>query len=147
MTTHLTDEGTYLPAEIAVSFPDRFSAEYWSRTERGELAFQRCAQCKTFRHPPGPLCGSCGSYEQEWFPVAGTGTVYSYTIVTHAVHPALEDSVPFNVALVEFPDAPGVRLVTNVVGIAPEDVRTGMSVEVVYERTPAMTLPRVRVAG
>jgi uncharacterized OB-fold protein len=136
----------YLPADIAASFPDRFSREYWDRTARGELSFQRCADCKTFRHPPGPICPHCSSFATEWVAVAGRGTVYTWTVVTHPVHPALVDRVPFNIVLVEFPDAPGVRLVTNLVDVEPEDLRTGMPVEVVYERTPAMTLPRVRRA-
>jgi uncharacterized OB-fold protein len=139
-------ETTYLPAEIAACFPDHHSQGYWDRTARRELSFQRCADCGVFRHPPGPLCPACHSGATEWFPVAGRGTVYSWTLVTHPVHPALADVVPFNVVLVEFPDAPGVRLVTNLVDVAPEDLQSGMAVEVVYEQTPAMTLPRVRRA-
>jgi uncharacterized OB-fold protein len=139
-------DSTYLPPEIAACFPDQFTREYWERTARGELAFQRCAHCTTFRQPPGPICPNCNSFATEWVPVAGRGTVYTYTVVTHAVHPALADTVPFNVVLVEFPDAPGVRLVTNLVDVAPEELTMGMEVEVVYERTPAMTLPRVRRA-
>jgi uncharacterized OB-fold protein len=137
----------YLPADIAHCFPDQYSREYWERTARGELAFQRCADCGSFRQPPGPICGNCSSFASEWVQVDGRGTVYSWTVVTHPVHPALGDVVPFNVVLVEFPDAPGVRLVTNLVDVPPEELRTGMAVDVVYERTPEMTLPRVRRAG
>lgn len=134
----------YLPAAIAETFPDQYSSEYWRRTAEGELSFQRCADCGTFRHPPGPICAACSSFETEWVAMTRPGTIYSYTIVTHSVHPALDDAVPFNVVLVEFPEAPGVRLVTNLVGVEPAELRTGMTVEVVYERTPHMTLPRVR---
>jgi uncharacterized OB-fold protein len=137
---------TYLPSDFAASFPDQYTREYWDRTARGELAFQRCADCKTFRHPPGPICPNCSSFAAEWSQVTGRGAVYTYTVVTHAVHPALVDAVPFNVVLVEFPDAPGVRLLTNLVDVEPDELATGMEVEVVYERTPAMTLPRVRRA-
>ncbi|MGX7679263.1 Zn-ribbon domain-containing OB-fold protein [Jatrophihabitans sp. DSM 45814] len=134
----------YLPADIAISFPDKYSQEYWSRTAKGELAFQRCAVCKTFRHPAGPMCPNCAAFEDEWIAVAGRGSVYTFTIVTHAVHPALTASVPFNVVLVEFPDAPGVRLVTNLIDTEAEDITIGMPVEVIYEQTPNMTLPRVK---
>ena len=37
------------------------------------------------------------------------------------------------VAIVELADAPGVRLITNVVGVAPEDMRVGLEVEVFFE--------------
>jgi uncharacterized OB-fold protein len=137
---------SYLPAEIAACYPDQYTREYWDRAAQGALAFQRCADCTTFRHPPGPMCGNCGSFAAEWVTVGGRGTVYTYTVVTHAVHPALIDVVPFNIVLVEFPDAPGVRLVTNLVDVPREELALGMPVEVVYERTPAMTLPRVRRA-
>jgi uncharacterized OB-fold protein len=136
----------YLPAEIAITFPDKYSREYWRRAAAGELSFQRCADCQTFRHPAGPMCPNCGSFADEWFAVAGTGTVYSFTIVTHPVHPALVDVVPFNIVLVEFPDAPGVRLVTNLVDVPPDEITMGMTVDVIYQKTPAMTLPRVKRA-
>lgn len=41
----------------------------------------------------------------------------------------------------------GVRLLTNIVGCAPTDVRIGMPVEVVFEDvTPLIALPKFRPA-
>src|SRR5262245_8586974 len=124
---------TYLPAEFAALFPDAVSGEFWERCARHELAFQRCTSCGTFRHPPSPLCYVCRSTETEWFPVAGDGTIYSFTIVTHPVSPLLSSYVPFNVTLVEFADAPGVRLVTNVVDAAPDELAIGAAVRLHWE--------------
>jgi hypothetical protein len=59
--------------------------------------------------------------------------VFSYTLVTHGVHPALMESLPFNVVLVEFPEAPGVRLVSNVIDTEPHELKVGMAVQVVWE--------------
>ena len=137
----------YLSADVAELFPDHISQGFWARCRRHELAFQRCRNCKTYRHPPGPVCHACRSTEVEWVSVTGRGTVYTYTVVTHAVHPSLSMALPFNVALVEFPDAPGVRLVTNVVDAEPSDLKVGMGVDLAWEDLDSgVSLPRFRRA-
>jgi uncharacterized protein len=137
----------YLPNEIAVRFPDHITQGFWDRCNEHQLAFQRCSECGTFRHPPGPRCHTCRSDQYEWAPVGGDGTVYSYTIVTHGVHPALMEKLPFNVVLVEFGDAPGVRLVSNIVDAEPDELRVGMDVQIAWEDADDGTaLPRFRKA-
>jgi len=137
----------YLPAEVAELFPDHTSQEFWNRAKQHELVFQQCTNCQTFRHPPAPICHVCRSYDFQWTPVAGRGVIFSYTIVTHPVHAALAASLPFNVVLVEFPDAPGVRLVSNLIDTAAEDVQVNLAVELVWEDLDHGTsLPRFRRA-
>jgi hypothetical protein len=69
--------------------------------------------------------------------------VFSYTIIHHPVHPALAESVPYNVILVELPDAGSVRLISNLVDVPPDEVRVGLEVEVVFEDVGHdVTLPR-----
>jgi uncharacterized OB-fold protein len=137
----------YLPENIADQFPDAVTQEFWDRCARHELAFQRCSACGTFRNPPVPICHACRSTETEWVPVSGQGTVYSFTIVTHAVHAELLRKIPFNVVLVEFPDAPGVRLISNVVDAAPEGLRIGMAVRLHWDDlSDGRALPRFEVA-
>ena len=46
-------------------------------------------------------------------------------------HPAFESEVPYVVALIELEEGP--RLISNLVGIAPEDVRCEMPVRVVFD--------------
>ena len=58
---------------------------------RGELTLQECAACGVVQHPPEEVCHACGSTSFTTRVVAPTGTVHSYTIVHHAVHPALAD--------------------------------------------------------
>jgi hypothetical protein len=141
----VTTHPPYLPDDVADIFPDHISQEFWDRARQHELVFQQCPHCQTFRHPPAPICPVCRSADVQWVPVSGRGTVFSYTIVTHGVHPALAESLPFNVILVEFPDAPGVRLVSNLIDTPPEEVEVGMAVEVVWEDLDnGNTLPRFR---
>jgi hypothetical protein len=136
---------SYLPDHMTVLFPHHDSHEFWERCAKHELSFQRCTECGTFRNPPSPICYRCRSMSYEYTPVAGRGTVYSFTVVTHALHPMLAPYVPYNVALIEFDDAPGVRLISNVTDAAPEELSVGMPVELHWEETGAgATLPRFR---
>ena len=60
----------------------------------------------------------------------GEGTVFSWIVVRHPVpRDVYAQDVPYVVALVEL--AEGVRIPSNIVGIAPADVTAGMHVEVV----------------
>jgi len=49
--------------------------------------------------------------------------------------------IPFVMAIVELEESPRVRLLSNIVGCAPEAVHIGMRVNAVYEDvTPEVTL-------
>jgi uncharacterized OB-fold protein len=62
--------------------------------------------------------------------VSGRGTVYSYT-VTHQDVPGYE--APFAVVIVELEEQAGLRMVSNVVDVPPDDVRIGLPVEVTFQ--------------
>jgi len=68
----------------------------------------------------------------------GTGAVYSYTIVRVGGAITLgggpyKDAVPYVLAYVELTEGPTV--LTNIVGIDPDDVTIGLPVRVVFART------------
>ena len=48
------------------------------------------------------------------------------------------------VAIVEIDEQPSVRLMTNIVGCAPDDVRIGMPVQVTFEHNDDVWLPLFR---
>jgi len=136
----------YLP-ELASIGPDVHTGAFWAHCARRELRFQRCGACGRFRHPPRSGCPHCAATDVAWVRVEDRGRVFTYTVVHHAAFPSLAARVPYNVVTVEFDDAPGVRLITNVLGVRPEDLRIGMAVEVAWdEPTPGVVLPRVRPA-
>ena len=56
-----------------------------------------------------------------------------------AVDPGLDP--PYVVAIVEIDEQPSVRLTTNIVGCAPDDVRIGMPVQVTFEHHDDVWLP------
>lgn len=120
-------------ANFPTPVPDFDATEFWAGCNRGELMMQRCAQCKKFRWLPRPMCPSCHSLEREWVKVSGKGKVYSWTIITHPVHPAAVSRVPYNVVQVQLDEDPELILVSNLVGIGNEDIRIGMAVRVEFE--------------
>jgi uncharacterized OB-fold protein len=116
---------------------------FWDACRRRELVVQRCTACGAFRHPPSPVCWRCRRFEHEWVRSTGRGAVFSHAVVHRAF--GADVAVPYVVALVTLDDAPGVRLVTNLVDVAPDDVRIGMPVEVVFDDVSAdVTVPRFR---
>jgi hypothetical protein len=122
---------------------DEESRGWWEALARHELYVQRCRGCGTKRFYPRAVCPACLSGATEWVRASGRGTVYSFTVTHQNQAPGFHDAVPYVLALVEL--AEGVTLMTNVVDCAPEEVRIGMPVEVVFEDVTAeVTLPKFR---
>jgi uncharacterized OB-fold protein len=91
------------------------TSAYWAAAREGRIALQRCVRCQHTWHPPAPVCPHCRSTEIEWVPSSGQGRLYSYTVVEHAVHPAVNGAVPYLVALVDLDEGP--RIVTTLVEV------------------------------
>lgn len=126
--------------------PDRLTAPFWEHARERRLAFQRCTRCGHHQHPPGPICRSCHAADLKFSPVSGRGTVYTYTVTHHPVVPGF-DAIPYAVALVEMEEQVGLRMLANLRGIEPDDVRVGLRVEVLFEELPnGLRLPQFRPA-
>jgi uncharacterized OB-fold protein len=115
------------------------SAAFWTGGAQGELRIARCQHCGWYAHPPLPVCPRCRRMEIRAEPVSGMGTVWSSTVNRYRFNPSIEP--PYVVALVELVEQPGLRLLTNVVGCDPDDVRIGMPVHVVFERAGDAFVP------
>src|SRR5690606_7131275 len=114
---------------------------WWEGIAAGELRIQRCRACGVLRHPPRPMCGSCQSLAWDWIVSKGEGTVYSYVVLHHPPVPGYEYPLP--VVLVDLDE--GTRLVANIAGCAPSEIRIGMRVRARIESVDAeMKLPVFR---
>jgi uncharacterized OB-fold protein/acyl dehydratase len=102
---------------------------WWDGIAAGELRIQRCKDCSTLRHPPRPMCGNCQSIAWDWAVSKGAGTVYSYVVMHHPPIPGYDFPLP--VALIDLDE--GTRLVANVAGCKPGDVKVGMRVQAKIE--------------
>jgi uncharacterized OB-fold protein len=118
---------------------------YWEALVRHELYFQRCSDCATNVFPSRAVCPSCLSSATTWVRASGRGTVYSFTVTYQNQAPGFRESLPYVLAVVQLDEGP--RMMTNVVGCAPDDVKIGMAVQVEYEDvTPEITLAKFKPA-
>jgi uncharacterized OB-fold protein len=137
----------YLPAEMAIVDVDEVTQGYYEACKRHQLTVQRCTTCGHTQHPPRAMCSACHSFDLEWSPVNGRGTVFTYTIIHHPIGP-VSDRVPFNVVSVEIEGGDGVRMTSNVVDVPFDEMQIGMNVEVHWDDiSDDLTLPRFRRVG
>jgi hypothetical protein len=95
-----------------------------------------CPRCREPQRGPGG--------EGRYAIAAGTGEVYSYVVHHHPPVPG--KTLPFVIALVELPE--GVRMVGELLGARPDQVRVGLPVRAEFVRVDdELILPAWRPAG
>jgi len=120
------------------------NAFFFDGARGGRLLVQRCAACGELRHPPRPACPACHSLEWDTIEASGRGHVYSFVVVHHPQVPGFDYPLP--IAVLELEE--GTRLVADLVGVDPGDVRIGMPVTVEFVAVDdELTLPMFRPAG
>ncbi len=125
---------------------DEESKGFWEACQRHELYVQKCRACGTFRYYPRAVCPACLSSDTQWVLSSGRGTVYTYTVTYQNLAPGFRDELPYVLAYVELEE--GVRMLTNIVGCAAEDVSIGMPVEVSFEDiNGGIALPKFKPAA
>ncbi len=103
---------------------------YFAAAAEGRLVVQRCANGHTQLYPRRH-CIVCRQ-PVAWADASGFGTVYSYTVIRQSYTRAFRHLLPLVVALVDLDEGP--RIMTNLVGVEPDDVVVGQRVEVWFER-------------
>jgi len=104
---------------------------FWDATRDEKLLVQWCTAHDHAVFYPREACPISLEPTLEWRDATGLGTVYSYTIESKPMNPGLRAMAPYVVALIELDE--GVRMLSNVIGCAPEDVSVGMPVRVTWE--------------
>ncbi len=89
---------------------------HWQAAAEGRFTVPTCDQCGTNYWPVTHVCFACGSREWTWQPVAGTGTVYTYTWIDAPTHPTSELQ---NISVIQLDATTGepVRVPGWVVGV------------------------------
>jgi uncharacterized OB-fold protein len=123
--------------------PSAESMPYWEGARAHKLLLPRCESCEAFWFPPSGRCPHCLSANFTWRETSGRGRIYSFVVYHRVYHPAFERDVPYAVAIVELDEGP--RLLANIVGTPPEDVRCDMRVNVVFEERGDWTIPQFAV--
>jgi len=113
---------------------------YWKSGARGALCFLRCDGCKTYVHPPAPVCPSCLSRQLAPAAVSGRARLVTWTVNHHPWIPGFDP--PYVIAIVEIEEQAGLRVTTNLVNCAPEALRPDLPVQVLFEeREDGVFLP------
>lgn len=111
---------------------------FWTSGKDGRLRILRCEACRYLVHPPAPVCPTCLGRSLSPDVLSGRASVATFT-VNH--HPWDGSSEPWVVAIVELDEQADVRLMTNIVGVDPDEVAIGMPVQVVFEDHDPVFVP------
>ena len=111
---------------------DELAAQFYAECARGRLVFQRCRDCRVWRHLPRHTCASCGSAAWDWSASGGRGRLFSWTITHQAPFPPFAAATPYAVVVVEMEE--GVRLVSGLRGLPLEKLALDLPVVVDFER-------------
>jgi uncharacterized OB-fold protein len=121
------------------------SRPFWDAAREGRFLIARCGACGEAHHYPRPFCPSCWSDDVSWEAASGGATLYTYSTVFMNDLPPFRDRLPYVAAVVDLDEGP--RVMTNVVGCAPEDLTIGMRLRVDFQPlTDEITAPVFRPA-
>ncbi len=128
-----------------IPVPTLETAPYWEGCRQHQLRIQRCNDCGQYQFFPRLYCSKCFGERVDWVNATGRASVVSFTVVCRPVSPAYANEVPYVVALVRLEEGP--QMMTNIIGCAPEEVKIGMIVEVVFDDwTETISIPKFRPA-
>jgi uncharacterized OB-fold protein len=117
---------------------------WFDALDEGRLLIQRCVGCGALRHPPGPVCPSCHSFDWDSVEATGRGEIYSYVINHHPQFGAFDYPLP--VALIELEE--GTRIMSNLTGFDLDAIEVGQPVQVEFvEYDDDLILPAFRPAA
>lgn len=109
--------------------PDAVFEEY---LRQGRFMLQRCRRSGRFFFYPRVMAPGTGAVDLEWVEASGRGTVYTTTVVRQRP----ERGGNYNVALIDLAEGP--RMMSRVVGVAPEAVQIDMPVKARIEEIDGM---------
>jgi acetyl-CoA acetyltransferase/uncharacterized OB-fold protein len=135
----MAHERTMAGTERVLPLVDEQNRSFWEAGRDGVLRFASCNACRALLHPPGPVCRYCRSADLGVRAVAATGIVVGVT-VNHQRWDA-RYAPPFVIATVAIDADPRVRVITNLVDLAPEEARVGMRVRARFEQHEDVWIP------
>lgn len=103
------------------------SKPFFDAAAEGKFLIKRCTACGEAHWYPRTICPFCHSDQTVWEESNGEGVVYSFSILRKS------PSGPYALAYVTLAEGPNV--LTNIVDVAPDDVKIGMRVKVKLQDT------------
>jgi uncharacterized OB-fold protein len=122
---HFAPDGRPMPEPTPVSMP------FFEGLAQEVLLLPCCPRDSFFFYPRN-RCPTCLQADWAWKQASGRGRVYSVTVDRVGHDPGLKGYLPLVIAVVELVEGP--RMVANIVGSPPEDVRVGSAVRAHFTR-------------
>ena len=98
-------------------------ARHQAELDQGRFVIQQCGGCGRHVYFPRELCPHCGSGDLAFVAPRGRGTVHAATTVRRKS----ADGGDYNVSVIELDE--GVRLMSRVEGLKPDEVKIGQRVK------------------
>ncbi|WP_374470861.1 Zn-ribbon domain-containing OB-fold protein [Phenylobacterium sp.] len=103
------------------------SQPFWEAAKEGRFLIKRCVPCGKAHWYPRAVCPFCLSAETVWEESPGEGEVYTFSVMRKS------PSGPYAIGYVNLDEGPAV--LTNFVGLAPDDLKIGLRVKVRFQDT------------
>lgn len=133
-----------MKAERPIAPPDAATSTWWDATRQQRLLVQACQACGHSQLYPRGICTECHATSLGYRYAGGRGTIYSFSEVHRAPHPAFEP--PYLVALIRLEEGPVVM--ANLVECDAREVACDLPVVLVWEPLPdGRHLPQFTLAG
>lgn len=102
----------------------------FEHARKHELVFQRCGSCGAVVWYPRVVCPQCMGTSLAVVCSTGRGHIHSFTTLFRAGAEERAADVPYTVVLVDLDE--GARVIGDLSGVAPEEVRVGLRVTVTF---------------
>jgi hypothetical protein len=109
--------------KISAPVPDAESKPFWDAAAEGKLLLKRCRGCGEPHYYPRAICPFCMSADTEWITAAGTGVIYTYSVMRRG---------PSQYAIAYVTLDEGVSMMTNIVDCDFDRIGIGLRVRVVF---------------
>jgi uncharacterized OB-fold protein len=122
--------------------PTPLTKPFWDALAEHKIRIQFSPSLGEYIFYPRPLAPRTLADDLEWREISGAGTLYTYTVATRPPAPHFANEGTLVLAVVQWDEGP--KFSTELVNIAPEDVRVGMRVRPVFCDYPDADITMLR---
>ena len=122
--------------------PTPVSAPFWAALREHRIRIQYSPSSGRYVFYPRTLAPGTLADDLEWREIDGAGTLFTYTVADRPTGPPWADGLPQLLAVVEWEVGP--RVSTELVDVAPQDIRIGMRVTPVFCDVPGTDITLLR---
>jgi uncharacterized OB-fold protein len=107
--------------------------DFVGQLEQGKVAGTKCKKCGLTFFPPRADCYQCLSSDMEWFEVAGTGKLLTYSKLQFGPM-GFEGDLPYSIAVLDYGRYKLFGRIAK--DVADEEIRIGMAMKTVVNTLP-----------